>query len=65
MVLADSEWSGRRQLRLSPAVSGIYLNRNGLDSGFDEHGQRDEHQHIIPISYWLRPQLLFHFQLYW
>jgi hypothetical protein len=40
MVLADSEWSGRRQLRLSPAVSGIYLNRNGLDSGFDEHGQQ-------------------------
>jgi hypothetical protein len=40
MVLADSEWSGRRQLRLSPAVSGIYLNRNGLDSGFDDHGQQ-------------------------
>lgn len=40
MVLADSEWGGRRQLRLSPAVSGIYLNRNGLDSGFDELGQQ-------------------------
>lgn len=40
VVLADSEWSGRRQLRLSPAVSGIYLNRNGLGSGFDEHGQQ-------------------------
>lgn len=40
MVLADSEWSGRRELRLSPAVSGIYLNRNGRDSGFDERGQQ-------------------------
>lgn len=25
---------------LSPAVSGIYLNRNALDSCFDEHGQQ-------------------------
>lgn len=39
-VLSESEWSGRRQLRLSPAVSGIYLNRHGLDSGFDENGQQ-------------------------
>ena len=40
MVLAESEWSGRRQLRLSPSVSGIYLNRSGLDGGFDEHGRQ-------------------------
>lgn len=39
-VLAESEWSGRRQLRLSPSVSGIYLNRSGLDSGFDEYGRQ-------------------------
>ena len=40
MVLAESEWSGRRQLRLSPSVSGIYLNRHALDVGFDEHGRQ-------------------------
>lgn len=40
MVLAEGEWSGRRQLRLSPSVSGIYLNRNALDTGFDELGQQ-------------------------
>ncbi|MGK3126444.1 DUF2913 family protein [Candidatus Pantoea formicae] len=45
MVLAESEWSGRRQLRLSPTVSGIYINRNALDSGFDEHGRQR-----IPLS---------------
>ncbi|QZY94364.1 hypothetical protein [Pantoea dispersa] len=39
-VLAESEWSDLRQLRLSLAMSGIYLNRNGLVSGFDEHGQQ-------------------------
>jgi hypothetical protein len=38
MVLAESEWSGRRQLR--PSVSGIYLNRHALDAGFDEHGRQ-------------------------
>jgi len=40
MVLAKSEWSGRRKLRLSPSVAGIYLNRNALDTGFDEQGQQ-------------------------
>jgi len=40
MVLAESEWSGRRQLRLSPTVSGIYLERRALDAGFDEHGRQ-------------------------
>nr|WP_164973050.1 DUF2913 family protein [Pantoea agglomerans] len=40
MVLAESEWSGRRQLRLSPSVSGIYLERRALDTGFDEHGRQ-------------------------
>ncbi len=40
MVLAEGEWSGRRKLRLSPSVSGIYLNRNALDTGFDELGQQ-------------------------
>ena len=40
MVLADSEWSGRRQLKLSPSVCGIYLNRNALDKGFHEHGEQ-------------------------
>ncbi|WP_276308760.1 DUF2913 family protein [Pantoea rodasii] len=40
MVLAESEWGGRRQLRLSPSVSGIYLNRQALDAGFDEHGRQ-------------------------
>ncbi len=40
MVLAESEWSGRRQQPLSPSVSGIYLNRNALETGFDEQGQQ-------------------------
>ncbi|MCT6592711.1 DUF2913 family protein [Pantoea dispersa] len=40
MVLAESEWSGRRQLRLSTSVSGIYLNRHALDAGFDGHGRQ-------------------------
>jgi len=44
MVLAESEWSGRRQLRLSPSVSGINLNRHALDAGFDEHGRQ-----LIPL----------------
>lgn len=40
MVLSENEWSGRRQLRLSPSVSGIYLRRSALDNGFDEHGRQ-------------------------
>ncbi|MGC0869964.1 UNVERIFIED_ORG: hypothetical protein C7430_11574 [Pantoea agglomerans] len=39
MVLAEGEWSGRRKLRLSPFVSSIYLNRNALDTGFDDLGR--------------------------
>lgn len=38
MVLSESEWSGRRALKLNPSVSGLYLNKNALDAGFDEHG---------------------------
>ncbi|WP_337024726.1 MULTISPECIES: hypothetical protein [unclassified Pantoea] len=37
MVLAHSEWSGRR---LSQAASGIYLNRSELNAGFDGHAQQ-------------------------
>lgn len=40
MVLAEGEWSGRRKLRLSPFVSGIYLNRNALDTSFDDLGRQ-------------------------
>lgn len=40
MVLPESEWSGRRQMKLSPAVSGIYLSQTALDNGFDEHGRQ-------------------------
>lgn len=39
-VLTGSEWGGRRQVRLSPSVSGLYLSRSALDAGFDEHGQQ-------------------------
>ncbi|KHJ69247.1 hypothetical protein QU24_04820 [Pantoea rodasii] len=40
MVLTDNEWSGRHQLKLDRGVSGIYLSRTALDSGFDDHGQQ-------------------------
>ncbi len=40
MVLTDNEWCGRHQLKLDCGVSGIYLSRTALDSGFDEHGQQ-------------------------
>jgi len=40
MVLSENEWSGRRQLRLSPSVSGVYLRRSALDNAFDEHGRQ-------------------------
>jgi hypothetical protein len=40
MVLSENEWSGRRQLRLSPSVSGIHLRRSALDNGFDERGRQ-------------------------
>jgi len=40
MVLSENEWSGRRQLRLSPSVSGVYLRRSALETGFDEHGRQ-------------------------
>jgi len=40
MVLAEGEWSGRRKLRLSSSLSGIYLNRNALDTSFDDVGQQ-------------------------
>ena len=39
-VLTQSEWSGRRQLRLSLTVSGVYICRSTLDKGFDEHGRQ-------------------------
>ncbi|MBN1087272.1 hypothetical protein JNO12_24195 [Erwinia aphidicola] len=41
MVLSEKEWSGRNRIRLNPAVSGIYINRAALESGFeDERKQR-------------------------
>ncbi|WP_211073218.1 MULTISPECIES: hypothetical protein [Pantoea] len=40
MVLTENEWSGRRQPRLSPSVSDIYLRRITLDNTFDEHGRQ-------------------------
>ena len=40
MVLSENEWSGRRQLRLSPSVSGNYLRCSALDNGFDERGRQ-------------------------
>lgn len=40
MVLTEAQWSGRNRVRLNPAVSGIYINRAALDSGFDEEGKQ-------------------------
>lgn len=40
MVLSETEWSGRNRIRLSPSVSGIYINRAALDNGFDEGGKQ-------------------------
>ena len=54
MVLAENEWGGRRQLRLSPSVSGVYLRRSALDNGFNEHGrQRSRPTRASPAT-WLR-----------
>lgn len=44
MVLAENEWSGRRQLQLNPSVSGIYLSRSAQETGFNEHGRQ-----LIPL----------------
>ncbi|MCE2003841.1 DUF2913 family protein [Enterobacter asburiae] len=32
--------NGRRQRRLSPSVSGVYLRRSALETGLDEHGRQ-------------------------
>jgi hypothetical protein len=40
MVLTDAEWSGRRQQKLSPGVSGIYLSRTAMDNGFCDEGRQ-------------------------
>ena len=40
MVLSEAQWSGRNRTRLNPAVSGIYINRAALDSGFDDGGKQ-------------------------
>ncbi|WP_244319743.1 MULTISPECIES: hypothetical protein [Pantoea] len=40
MVLSENEWSGRRQLPLNSSVSGVYLRRSALETGFDEHGRQ-------------------------
>ena len=40
IMLSDAEWQGRRALRLSPAVSGIYLLKQVLHGGFDHAGQQ-------------------------
>lgn len=40
MVLSESEWSGRNSIKLSPTVSGVYLNRAALKNGFDGEGEQ-------------------------
>ncbi|KGT88765.1 hypothetical protein NG99_21025 [Erwinia typographi] len=37
-VLSESEWSGRRALKISPAVAGIYLKKSALENGFSLEG---------------------------
>ncbi|WP_336796286.1 DUF2913 family protein [Erwinia aphidicola] len=40
MILSEAQWSGRNRVRLNPAVSGIYINRAALHSGFDDEGKQ-------------------------
>lgn len=37
-VLTESEWEGRRAVKLSPKVPGVFLRKNDLETGFDDDG---------------------------
>ncbi|MDF7629908.1 DUF2913 family protein [Erwiniaceae bacterium L1_55_4] len=39
-VLTESEWEGRRAVKLSPKVPGVYLRKNDLETGFDDNGRQ-------------------------
>ncbi|MDI6958731.1 hypothetical protein QMM04_21510, partial [Pantoea sp. Pa-EAmG] len=37
-VLTESKWEGRRAVKLSPKVPGVFLRKNDLETGFDDDG---------------------------
>jgi len=37
-ILTESEWEGRRAVKLSPKVPGLFIRKFDLDKGFDEKG---------------------------
>lgn len=37
-LLSDTEWSGRRAIRLNEEVNGVYLLKSSLDAAFDDDG---------------------------
>lgn len=39
-VLTESEWEGRRAVKLSPKVPGVFLRKNDLETGFDDNGRQ-------------------------
>ena len=39
-VLNDTQWSGRRQVRLNPGVNSIFVLKSALDSGFCNDGNQ-------------------------
>jgi hypothetical protein len=42
-VLTESEWEGRRAVKLSPKVPGVFLRKNDLETGFDDDGLQISH----------------------
>ncbi|QCP62386.1 DUF2913 family protein [Pantoea sp. SO10] len=39
-VLTEKEWAGKHAVKLSETVSGVYLRRADINSGFDEDGNQ-------------------------
>lgn len=39
-VLTDTQWEGKRALRLNPAVSGLYMLKGSFNTAFDYSGQQ-------------------------
>lgn len=43
-VLDDTQWSGRRQVKLNPDVNSVFVLKSALDSGFSSNGKQ-----LLPV----------------